>query len=235
MSISCDNLFFSYPKTPVLKDVNFSIKKGEFVGLFGPNGGGKTTLLMLLLGFLKPTDGAIVMDECVVGYVPQRLRFDAKFPISTIEVILMGRLAHLPWYGRYSAKDKALAEKALDEVGLTAFRNAPFGSLSGGQAQRVLLARALVSKPDILFLDEPTSCVDKESEQKIYALLKALRPEITILMVTHHLDAAIGHVDRLLCVHSSVQPFTVQQVCSHFAMGLYHPSLACLHVVKDKK
>lgn len=229
--IELENVSFSYPGSTVLKDVSFQLYAGEFIGMIGPNGGGKTTLLKLILGFLKPSKGTIkVFGESLISssglkqlaYVPQAIRFDRDFPISVEEVVLSGLLSHLPWYGRFHASDRNAAQKALEKVGLPHLGNASFGTLSGGQAQRVLIARALVSNPKLILLDEPTASVDSRAEADIYALLNQLKGAMTILMVTHDLRAAIDQVERILCVQGSVISLKPEEVCKHFAFGLYH-------------
>jgi zinc transport system ATP-binding protein len=230
--ISCKDLDFSYDGTPVLTRVSFDVLPGEFVGVIGPNGGGKTTLLKLILGFLKPNAGSLTIfgkqpGEAYrdVAYVPQRLPFDRLFPISVQEVVLTGRLASLPWYGVHSAEDMRLTREALEMVELEKFANRPFGSLSGGQAQRVLIARALVSQPKLLLLDEPTSSVDVEAQAEIYNLLAQLKGAMTLVMVTHDLGTVIERVERVLCVQGVAIPLKPEEVCKHFAIGLYHAPL----------
>lgn len=230
--IQVHNLSFSYGDTPVLKNVNLTVNSGDFVGLIGPNGGGKTTLLKLILGFLKPDSGSIEVfgkppqaSLPLIGYVPQALRFDKQFPISVMDVVLSGRLAHLPWYGVYSQEDRKKALDALEMVGITNLKDRAFGNLSGGQAQRCLIARALVSNPKLLLLDEPTANVDSQVEADIYQLLKQLQHKLTIVMVTHDLQAVISHVQQVFCVQNSVFAIKPEEVCNHFAVGLYHPPL----------
>lgn len=230
--IRFENVSFAYEDSLILKDVTFSVNQGEFVGIIGPNGGGKTTLLKIILGFLKPSTGAVslfghtpqqMMHQ--IGYVPQALRFDRQFPISVYELVLSGRLFRLPWYGIYSNKDRQITEEMLEKVGLKDFQHCAFGTLSGGQTQRALIARALVSEPKLLLLDEPTASVDAQAEADIYSLLKELRKEMTILMVTHDLNAAIDQVQSVLCVQQTVMNLLPQEVCEHFALGLYHTPL----------
>ena len=203
------------------------------MGIFGPNGGGKTTLLKLILGFLKPSQGEIqVFGQSPkalrkkMGYVPQTLHFDRQFPISAGEVVLSGRLQYLTWYGHYGANDKMCAKNALEEVGLAHLYDRPFGTLSGGEKQRVLIARALVGQPKILLLDEPTTGIDLEAQIQLFDLLKQLHGKMTILMVTHELGTALNYVDTLFCVNQTVSPYDKQKLCEHFASGLYHPPLA---------
>lgn len=231
-AIQCENLSFAYDDTLILKDISFTVDPGESVGIIGPNGGGKTTLLKLIMGFLKPTSGNISLFGLPpskalhdIGYVPQAMRFDKQFPISVFELVLSGRLSRLPWYGAYSKKDYDIVNKTLDLLKLTPFQHSAFGNLSGGQAQRALIARALVSEPKLLLLDEPTANVDSKAEAEIYALLKELQGKMTILMVTHDLNTAIDQVQRVLCVQHTLMSLLPDQVCEHFALGLYHKPL----------
>jgi zinc transport system ATP-binding protein len=231
MAIKSNNLFFQYEETPILENVSFVIAPGEFVGIFGPNGGGKTTLLKLLLGFLKPQKGSIeILGESPkvarekMGYVPQISHLDRQFPITVLEVVMMGCLDKSPWHA-YTKDAKEKAREALNQVGMLDFQDHSFGTLSGGQAQRVLIARALVSKPTILLLDEPTTSVDASAEESIYKLLEHLKGTMTIIMVTHDLQVMMQKVDRFICVHRDVTSYSQAQVCDHFAQGLYHPPL----------
>ncbi|MFI0435583.1 MAG: metal ABC transporter ATP-binding protein [Parachlamydiaceae bacterium] len=232
--IELDNMTFSYPGHPVLKEVSFQVFPGEFIGIIGPNGGGKTTLLKLMLGFLKPSKGMIKIFGRAAGsasavhrlaYVPQAVRFDRDFPISVEEVILSGLISRLPWYGKFHASDLDAAEEALDKVGLSHLKKASFGTLSGGQAQRVLIARAIASHPELILLDEPTASVDSQAEADIYTLLNKLKGKMTILMVTHDLGVAIDQVERILCVQGGIMSLKPEEVCKHFAFGLYHKPL----------
>lgn len=231
-TIHLDHVNFSYSETPVLTNVDLSIEAGEFIGIIGPNGGGKTTFLKLLMGFLKPTSGKLEVfgkppqaSRQQIAYVPQTQRYDREFPISVLELVLSGRLSKLPWYGKFSSQDKKAAQEVLEQVRLSHFQNRSFGTLSGGQAQRALIARALVSKPKLLLLDEPTANVDSQAEADIYDILKGLRGKMTILMVTHDLSTAIEQVQRVLLVQNQVIQLKPEEVCQHFAMGLYHAPL----------
>jgi len=232
MTVVLEDVSFAYQDQNILEHVSFSLNDGEFMGIFGPNGGGKTTLLKLIMGFLKPSCGKIeVMGKTPkearesIAYVPQSLKFDRQFPITVKEVVLSGRLYNLSWFGRYSSEDEEAALKVMDKLKLTHLEHQAFGNLSGGQAQRTLIARALVSNPKILLLDEPTASVDAEAEAEIYRILEDLKGTITILMVTHHLRTAVNQVERVLCVNKTVEDLKPKDVCGHFAMGLYHPPL----------
>lgn len=233
--VAFDHVSFAYQGITVLRKVSFQVFPGEFIGLIGPNGGGKTTLLKLILGFLKPSQGNVKVfanapDSASgrhnrIAYVPQAVRFDRDFPISVNEVVLSGITSRLPWYGKFRKEDKIAADVALEKIGLSHLANHAFGTLSGGQAQRVLIARSLVSNPELLLLDEPTASVDNSAEADIYALLQKLKGSMTILMVTHDLGAALEQVERVLCIQGSVVPLESQEVCKHFAFGLYHKPL----------
>jgi zinc transport system ATP-binding protein len=220
--LSIKNLTFNYDKDLVLDDVSLTIQEKEFVGIFGPNGGGKTTFLKLLMGFLKPSQGSITFTSKKIGYVPQAARFDKQFPISVLEIVLMAFLSEATWWGTYPAYAKQKALNALALVGLSGKEKQAFGTLSGGQAQRVLIARAIANDPEVLVLDEPTASVDKEAETAIYQLLESLRNSMTILLVTHDLQGIINRVDRLLCIHKKASFHKPQEVCSHFSLGLFH-------------
>lgn len=231
-ALKFENVNFRYTDVPVLSKASFSIEPKQFTGVIGPNGGGKTTLLKLAMGLLDPDEGKIRIfgkkpkeSQGLIAYVPQNLNYDRLFPICVRELVLMGRLSHLNLWGRYSSHDEAIAYEALKTVGIEQLWNAPVGDLSGGQLQRALIARALASQPKILFLDEPTSNVDSKAETDIYQLLKKLSKTITIIMVTHNLDAAVQIVDQILVVHNTVNTMKVAEVCEHFAMGLYHTPL----------
>lgn len=231
-ALYAEQLCFAYNGPPILNNVSFKVSEGEFIGLIGPNGGGKTTLLKLILGFLKPSSGQLSVFGAApaalqkdIAYVPQNMRYDRHFPISVYELVLSGRLAHLPWYGIFAKSDHEKALSALKTVGLSDFAHRAFGTLSGGQQQRILIARALASEPALLLLDEPTANVDHDAEQKILELLQELKGKITILMVTHDLQTAIDQVDRVLCVQQGVISYSPQEVCEHYALGLYHPPL----------
>lgn len=230
--IEIEKMSFAYRRVPILTDVNLTIQAGEFVTIIGPNGGGKTTLLKLLAGLLAPTEGSIRIfgmdprDACRdFAYVPQRLIFDRQFPITVRELVLQGRLAQAPLFGRFGEADEQAAREALETVRLLDMAGAALGTLSGGQLQRALIARALAANPKLLLLDEPTSSVDPKSKLAIYELINSLTDRMTIVMVTHDLQALIDNVQRVLCVQQEVSPFTPEQVCKHFMAGLYHSPL----------
>lgn len=231
-AIVIDHLSLAFGETTILDDICLEIPRGEFVGVIGPNGGGKTTLLKVIMGFLTPNRGSVLINgqpPCQrrekIAYVPQTLRFDKFFPLSVEELVLTGLLANLPWWGVYRKKDREKAIAEIDRLRLSDYRTKPVGSLSVGQLQRALIARALVSEPEFLLLDEPTASVDADSEQLIYEILDHLPDAVTILMVTHDLDAIINRVEKVICVQREAKLLDRSQVCGHFTVGLYHKPL----------
>ncbi len=234
-AIEVKHLSHQYERNLVLENVNFSIDRGEFLGIFGPNGGGKTTLLRLLMGLENSQKGKILFNgkplgsnQPKIGYVPQVTKLDKHFPITVIEVVLMGCLSSLNIFGRLTSNAECKAKQALEKVGLLDKKDAHFGTLSGGQAQRALIARAIVNQPEILLLDEPTASVDPEAEKDILTLLTQLKGTMTILMVTHDLQTIVKQVGKLLCVHRQVHILNPDEVCQHFGLGLYHTPIVSL-------
>ena len=228
-AIEVQDLSFSYDSLTALKNVSFTINEGEFAGIIGPNGGGKTTLLKLLLGFLTPSQGTVKIfgkppstaRKCM-AYVPQAVHYDPEFPISVLEVVLGGKISKLSWFGGFPEKEITSAKECLEKMDLSTLADRSFGSLSTGQAQRALFARALVSNPKILLLDEPTACVDHQSESQIHHLLHALPKKITVLMVTHDLQTILEDVQKVLTVHGTIDCLGPKEVCEHFKHGVYH-------------
>ncbi|MEN9654541.1 MAG: hypothetical protein RL235_653 [Chlamydiota bacterium] len=230
--IVLNDISFAYRSDPILQDINLAISQGQLVGVIGPNGGGKTTFLKLILGLLAPTKGQVQVfgrspSEAAlqVGYVPQAHRFDRAFPIAVYELVLMGALSACTSWGRYPKAVRQRADALLEEVGLIGYRNAPFSALSGGQAQRALFARALMTNPKMLLLDEPTSHLDPSSSKIILRKLKALKGQTTILFVTHDYQSVVEIADQVLCVQGQVTSYMPSDVCGHFALGLYHAPL----------
>ncbi len=230
--LSIEGLSFKYDDQTVLEDVTIQVEEGEFIGIFGPNGGGKTTLLKLMMGMLRPEKGTIKLLGASpkqvrhkIGYVPQTLHCDKDFPISVFDVVMMGTLSKLPWWGGYTKELKQKAIIALEQVGLAQLKKQSFGTLSGGQAQRALIARAIVDSPKILLLDEPTASIDPQAEVEILQLLLNLNKTMTIIMITHDLQVIIDKSKRLFCVDRKVSAMRTKEVCEHFALGLYHTPL----------
>ncbi len=206
--ISISGLSFSYNHHHVLHHVNLDIYEKEIVSIVGPNGGGKTTLLRLILGLLKPASGTIFVNgkppsaaSRMIGYVPQRAHHDNDFPITVIETVLSGRIRP---FGFFSKTDRARAERALAEVGLGSYMDESLRSLSGGQMQRVLIARALVTDAKILMLDEPTSNIDQSAGESLNSLLKKLNETMTIILVSHDTAFVSSITDRVLCINRTL-------------------------------
>lgn len=228
-AIQLIDLSCGYNERPLLQGVNLTIPTGSYVGIFGPNGGGKTTLLQAMLGLLPPLHGEVLLlghppeeSRHLVGYVPQAARVDRAFPITAEEVVLSGCLQQLGLFGKGVEKAREASYQALQRVGMEKLAHHPFGKLSGGEAQRILIARAIADHPRLLLLDEPTSSIDPAAEKSILALLSELREQMTIVMVTHSLHTVLHEVETLLCVHREVCLLSPQGVCEHFGLGLYH-------------
>ncbi len=207
-AIEFENVWFSYEKTTILQDVNLFLEQGEFLGIIGPNGGGKTTLLKLMLGILKPDKGRIrILGQAPhdashrVGYVPQGTDFNRSFPVSVSDVALMGRMTASRLGRRYAKEDREKVRDVLEKVGMWDHRNRPIGRLSGGQRQRVFIARALATDPEILFLDEPTASVDHEFQTDLYDFLKALNEDVTIVVISHDIGIISSHMKSIACVN----------------------------------
>ena len=194
------NLTFKYHNEIILDNISLEIKKGDYVALIGPNGGGKTTLIKLILGLLKPTSGDIILKTNKIGYVPQYTNFSLDVPIRVIDVVLQGILSKFKFF--YNKEDKKIALEKLALVGMENFSNKKISDLSGGQRQRVLIARALVSEPEILILDEPTSAIDIKGQKEIYKILKNLN--ITKLIISHDINILLEGVNKVAWISKTL-------------------------------
>jgi zinc transport system ATP-binding protein len=209
--IRLSNVCFRYDEDWVLSNIDLSVRDKEFLGIVGPNGGGKTTLLKVILGLLKPASGS-VETKGLLSYVPQHLVFEKHFPISVIDVVLMGLIDRLKVGIYHSEKNTKRALEALDKLDIPDLAYKKFGDLSGGQRQRVLIARAIINSPNILVLDEPTANIDKEAQELVYELLRKLNKAMTILMVSHHFDFIVSDVNRVICIDKGIHTHAVRAV-----------------------
>jgi ABC-type Mn2+/Zn2+ transport system ATPase subunit len=204
--ISMIEVDFGYRKTVIVEKANWDIFSGRFVGLIGPNGAGKTTILRTLLGLMPPIAGQLEIQKALaIGYVPQRGQLDPLFPLTVYELVLMGRFPKLKRWGWWRRNADGPTISALERCGIAPLLDKPFRELSGGQKQRCLIARALVSDPDLLILDEPTNNMDLQGEHEIMSLLNSLhRMGKTILMVSHRLDVLVNSVTDLAVIHNGM-------------------------------
>lgn len=209
-AVSLENVSFSYNGRPALKNVNLTISRGEFLAIIGPNGGGKSTLVKLMLGLLRPDSGNVSVlglaperAAHLIGYMPQDLSINRSFPISVADVVLMGRLRHK---GRsmITPRDRTAAGDILDRLGIGDLSGRKVSDISGGQRAKVFLARALITEPEILILDEPTSNLDTNAQTELYTLLKQINEKKTIILVSHDLMVLSTHVRAVACVNRDV-------------------------------
>jgi zinc transport system ATP-binding protein len=226
--ISLRNVHFSYGNHIVLENVTFDIKKGEFAAVIGPNGSGKTTLIKLILGLLDPHQGTIhVFDGSAlsarrrIGYMPQYPRLDYDFPVTAMDVVLMGRLGNGTKVGPFRSFDRKIAEQALEEVACRNLHNRPFSALSSGQRQRILIARALASEPELLLFDEPTTSLDPEIQNEFYELLHKLNERMTVIIVSHDVGFVSKHVQKIICVNRTVALHSGSEIEGDFVSMLY--------------
>ncbi|HLS08985.1 metal ABC transporter ATP-binding protein [Lentibacillus sp.] len=214
--VSMKNIDYAYERKNVLNDINLEIPRGAFMGLLGPNGGGKTTLIKVILGLLKPDNGNVRLfgqpirrfkDWSRIGFVSQKANtFNKGFPATVYEVVAMGLTAKIGYLKLLTAKHKKKVLKTIDQVGMRNYAYENIGRLSGGQQQRVFIARSLVSDPELLILDEPTVGVDQENVQKFFELLHQLNDDhnITLLLVTHDTGTMIEHATDIVCLNKTL-------------------------------
>jgi len=230
--INLENVWFSYDSVPVIEDANLTVAKGDLVTIVGPNGGGKTTLLKLILGILSPNRGTIrVFGDAPgrvssrIGYVPQHRRFDPRFPVNVLDVVLMGRVER-SFGGFYRKKDRNAALEALEEVGLIGKKDSPFAALSGGERQRVLIARALVSSRELLLFDEPTSHLDSFAAEKLYDLFRTLNKTMTIVFVSHDVGLVTQVARKVVCVNRRVLIHPTSDLTGEILSDIYGGGMA---------
>jgi zinc transport system ATP-binding protein len=209
--VAMQHIYFSYDSVPVLQDVSITINQKDFLAIIGPNGGGKTTILRLILGLLEPRKGKIKVFgsapkkvQKLIGYLPQHVFFDFDFPMSVMETVLMARLGKRGIGKRYTKSDITISKDALKKIGMEQHKDQEIGKLSGGQRQRVLIARALATQPKLLLLDEPVSSVDTKWQQNFYELLHELNKSMAIVLVTHDISVISTYIDKIACVNKKL-------------------------------
>lgn len=235
--IALQNVSFAYDETPVVQDASFRVREGSFAAVIGPNGGGKSTLLYLLLGLLAPQDGRIdVLGRSPrqarpsIGYMPQHLQFDPRFPITVEEVVELGALGRARSWGPLPASQRAPIRRAMDRVGCAEWARLDFASLSGGQKQLVLIARAVVGEPRLLLLDEPTANLDPSVRDIFYRLLRELKESTTVLLVSHDVGFVAEWSDTVICVNQRVVTHPATEVDAETLASIFGAST--MHVVE---
>ncbi len=238
--IKIKDLHFSYDGPKILEDIEINIRRNEFIGMVGPNGSGKTTLLKIIMGVLTPSKGFVEVlgkppfqSVKEIGYMPQLTPFSRDFPIRVEDVVLMGRLGKTSRIGFFSKTDKRAAEKSMDDVGVLDLRKRAIGSLSGGQLQRVLIARALTCEPKIMILDEPTANVDMKIEKDIFNLLKQLNANITIIVVTHDIGFISQYINRVACINRTLICHPTSELTGETIENMYGTHMHMVHHHRD--
>lgn len=205
-AVELSHISIKYNEQLVLDDINFSIEENDFVAIIGPNGGGKTTLLKVILGLLTPDSGEVKVfakepkkARDLIGYLPQKLVFDPDFPISVFETVLTGRYHGL--FKGYTKNDREAVLQALKDVGMDELSDRQISKLSGGQMQRVFIARAIVREPKLLLMDEPMASIDPEMQHSFYQLMSKLKDKMAIVLVSHDVGAVSTHVDTIACLN----------------------------------
>ncbi len=235
-AISVDGVSYAYGEIPVLEEVDLEVAVGDFLGLVGPNGGGKSTLLKLVLGLLTPTAGRITVlgkspleGRHRIGYVPQFTSFSRDFPISVESTVLLGRLGKTRILGGYRNKDRRIARRAMAQAQVLELRNRRLATLSGGQLQRVMIARALACEPEVLILDEPTANIDLRAEQDIFDLLAQLDGRMTIVVVSHDVGFISQYVTRVACLNRTLVCHHTDSINGEVIKALYGSHVKMIH------
>ncbi len=228
-AVCIDNLSVRYAETLALKGVSLHVYEGAYLGIIGPNGGGKTTLLKAILGLVNPESGKIDIygkepgkTGKLIGYVPQITVLDKGFPISVKQVVLTGRLnANFSLFHKYKRSDLEKSDELLNKVGIYKLKDRMISDLSGGEFQKMLIARALAVAPKLMLLDEPTASVDASSREQIFSLLNELNQDMTIILVTHDLLAVSSHVKSLACINGGLVYHGDTEINEEIVKNLY--------------
>lgn len=236
--ITLQDVSFAYDGVPVLEAVTLEVGRREFLGLVGPNGGGKSTLLKIVLGLIAPSRGRVrvlggppAAGRQRVGYVPQYPTFSRGFPISVQDCVALGRLGRTRPFGGFTGEDRALAARAMAETEVAPLAERPIGTLSGGQMQRVLIARALVSSPEVLLLDEPTANIDQRMETDIFDLLKKLSERLAVVVVSHDVGFISRYVTRVACLNRTLMCHPTDELTGETIAALYGQPVRMIHHV----
>lgn len=232
VAISIRDLSFAYGENIVLDHVDLDVYNDDFLGLVGPNGGGKTTLIKLILGLLRPRSGRIEVfgekpkdGRAKIGYVPQYARYSTDVPVTVKDFVAMGRLGHVAIGRRFTANDWEVTRQAMEELSIGHLAARSLDALSGGERQRMLVARALACEPQALVLDEPTISVDGHVEQDFYAMLKSLNERIPIILVSHDLGFISAYLTRVACLNRRLVVNDVDDVRAQDIEAMYHTSV----------
>jgi zinc transport system ATP-binding protein len=224
-----EDVWVRYDGVPVLEGIDLSVREQDFIGIIGPNGGGKTTLLKVFLGLVEPSRGRVTVlgrtpqeARGAVGYVPQHAELDRSFPISVWDVAMMGRLGRRGLLRRYTAEDRRAVEDALRQVDMLKHRDRQMGKLSGGERQRVYVARALATGPQVLLLDEPTASVDTRVMGSIYEVLRELNCQVTIVLVSHDIGVVSSYVKTIACLDRRLIYHESKEITPDMLEAAYH-------------
>ena len=227
--VKLENVWVHHDSVPVLEAINLSIESNDFLGIIGPNGGGKTTLLKVILGLIKPSRGRVTVlgmsperGRKYIGYISQVNLFDHDFPISVLEVVLMGRYNKSGLFQRYSEEDRKTAIAALKTVEMLGYKDRQVGKLSGGEQQRVFIARALATSPELLLLDEPTASIDPTMQAEFYELLDKLKETMAIVLVSHDISAVSIYVNEIACLNRQLFYHGSKEVTAEELEKTYH-------------
>ncbi|MGQ9563878.1 MAG: metal ABC transporter ATP-binding protein [Thermogutta sp.] len=242
--VHLEDVSFAYPRQNVylsatdwiLQDISLDIYRGDFLGIIGPNGGGKTTLLRIILGLLEPQKGRVTIFgrppreiRHQIGYVPQHARIDAGVTATVLDIVLAGRIAHSRWGFHYKKRDRDIAYEALRMTGMVQMADRRISTLSGGQRQRVLIARALTSQPKLLLLDEPTANIDPYVEQNLTDLLHQLNETLPIVVVSHDIGFVSTHLKRVACLHRRLTVHRVSEITQAGMTEFYREQVHMVH------
>ena len=226
--VEMNNVSFAYNGEIALEDVNLEIRQGDFMAMIGPNGGGKTTLLKLILGLLNPDDGTIRVTgqstqkaSACIGYVPQDVHVNRSFPITALDVVLMGKLEPKKRWARKTESNRQEAMAALERLEMASMAEKKIGELSGGQCQRVFIARALVTQPQLLLLDKPTASIDTKGQAEFFEMLKDLNRDVTIVVVSHDLLAVSRYVKSVACVNRGLHYHNQAEITGEMLETMY--------------